>query len=464
MKFEDSKSNVERAEATIGSSSEGKENVIQVEFHADANLTGSRQEGPARFSSPSDISGIQELLQKHRIVRTEPSFRKRSGTRAFAATEAPSDPDRARFINLHFPPDADPDKIVKELQDRPEVKRAVRVPKAIPPTAMPTDPLLGTSDQLGANGSGLENQWYVYRCRVDRAWSHASGQGVIIADIDFGFRTTHQDLANADLSRCHNAVDGTANVSVGAHIDHGTGVAGIAAASSNQLGIAGFAYDATLWFIQANEAAGTPLPGDAFANAIDWVTGADTGGKRLIINLEVQTAGFGNYEMLPAVNHAIVTAIQKGIVVCVAAGNGDRDAGISDDEQPIPPTGSILVGATSYDFSVNRRASFSNFGDRVVVAAPGDSDHDVTCGITSDDAYRNRFGGTSGATPKVSGTVALMLQVNPKLTPEEVKEIIMQTGTPVVTEPDKPVGVFLNSDAAVLAAKAAAEAVVGSTP
>ena len=100
----------------------------------------------------------------------------------------------------------------------------------------------------------------------------------------------------------------------------------------------------------------------------------------------------------------------------------------------------------------------------MVVAAPGDSDHDVTCGITSDDAYRNRFGGTSGATPKVSGTVALMLQVNPKLTPEEVKEIIMQTGTPVVTEPDKPVGVFLNSDAAVLAAKAAAEAVVGSTP
>lgn len=175
----------------------------------------------------------------------------------------------------------------------------------------------------------------------------------------------------------------------------------------------------------------------------------------MVINLEVQTANYGNYEMAPAVNLAIRNAIAKGIVVCVAAGNGNKDAGVDDEGNPIPPTGSILVGATQYDPVSNIRAWFSNYGPRIVVSAPGDQNHDVTCSNSSNDAYRNGFGGTSGATPKVSGTVALMLDANPSLTHDQIKQILASTGSPVPATGGKSIGVFLDTAAAVQAAVAA---------
>ena len=53
----------------------------------------------------------------------------------------------------------------------------------------------------------------------------ATGKGVVIADIDFGFRLTHRDLVpNVDLSHAYNACDGTKYVSHGKSIGHGTGV------------------------------------------------------------------------------------------------------------------------------------------------------------------------------------------------------------------------------------------------
>src|SRR5262245_8634899 len=92
---------------------------------------------------------------------------------------------------------------------------------------------------------------------------------------------------------------------------------------------------------------------------------------------------------------------------------------------------------------------FSNYGSREVVSAPGDSTHDLTCAQSSDTAYPNGFGGTSGATPKVASVVALMLSVNPSLTHEDVPAILVGTGSPLVQDPGKPIGVFLNAEAAV---------------
>ncbi|WP_447600625.1 S8 family peptidase [Nitrospira sp. Nam80] len=251
------------------------------------------------------------------------------------------------------------------------------------------------------------------------------------------------------MTHAYNAYDGGTNVSTGGYVYHGTGVTGLAGGADNDLGIAGIAYEATIWPVQADSGPGPFLGGNAWARAIDWVRTTDSGGMRKVIILEVQTGSFGNYEMVPSVNAAIRTAIAHGVVVCVAAGNGNRDAGIDDQGNPIPPTGSILVGATEYHATENRRASFSNFGAPVVVCAPGDSSHDLTCNNTADNAYRNGFGGTSGATPKVAGTVALMLDVNPNLTHEQIRTILNTTGTAVVTAPGKPVGTFLNAEAAV---------------
>jgi subtilisin family serine protease len=463
MKRDDREIDKRRFVPAEASASQASPVVVQVQFKSPVEPVAELLSAPPSLVAPiagPDLSNVRRVASGYGLTHAEHSFR-RFGTRVrdfagSAPSSATSEADeyKRHFVDLHFPIGADAEKIAAELRQLPEVERAVAMPVPIPPNALPTDPLIGNTDQVKLDpATGLELEWYVFRCRANQAWASFSGRNVVIADIDFGFLVTHQDLApNLDLSFAHNSFDGSTNVSAGADTDHGTSVLGLAAAASNAEGIAGFAWGATLWPIQANTGTGAQLPGDAFANAIDWVTQADSGGKRVVINLEVQTAQLGNYEMVPAVNAAIQNAIAKGIVVCVAAGNGNKDAGVGDDGNPIPPTGSILVGATAYDDTINERASFSNFGPRVVVAAPGDSDHDVTCSNIANDSYRNGFGGTSGATPKVSGTVALMLEANPALTHSQIKQILSATGTAIPDPDGKPIGVFLNAAAAVQAA------------
>ena len=436
--------------------------VVEVEFREGVRprITAPTASAPSGIASPAgaDLGGLNQILQRYHLERAEPSFQtseqEADQAQALAQQRGAGVPNLVNFVTLHFPADADTQRIAQELSRLPDVERAVAVPKAIPPQTPLNEPLVGTTDQVVLNPvTGLENQWYIHRCQANQAWAMASGDGVVVADIDWGYRTSHQDLASRlDLSHAYNAYDGGTNVSTGGSVSHGTAVMGIAGGADNNLGMAGFAFGATLWPIQADSGPGTALGGNAWARAIDWVRTANSGGQRKVIILEVQTGSFGNYEMVPSVNAAIRTAIAHGVVVCVAAGNGDRDAGIDDSGNPIPATGSILVGATEYHATENRRAGFSNFGPRVVVCAPGDASHDLTCSSSSDSAYRNGFGGTSGATPKVAGAAALMLDVNPTLTHDEIRTILNATGTAVVTTAAKPVGTFLDVAAALSAA------------
>ena len=437
--------------------------VVEVELRGDVRpqLTPPATDALPTIQSRAggDLSGLNEILQRYGLEAAEPSIeipeREAAAAQSVARERGIDVPNLGNFVTLHFPPDTDTQQVARELSQLPEVERAVAVPRARPPQTPLNEPLVGTSDQVVVNpATGLENQWYIYRCRANHAWSLATGDGVVIADIDFGYRPSHEDLApGLDLSRAFNSFDGGTNVSTGPSVFHGTGVLGIAGGADNNRGMAGFAFGASLWPVQADSGPGPFLGGNAWARGIEFVRTADSNGRRKVIILEVQTFSFGNFEMVPSVNAAIRTAIAWDVVVCVAAGNGDRDAGVDDSGNAIPETGSILVGATEYHPTENRRAGFSNFGPRIVVSAPGDGSHDVTCSSAADGAYRNNFGGTSGATPKVAGTAALMLDANPDLTHAEIRSILSSTGSAVVTTAGKPVGTFLNAEAAVRAAK-----------
>jgi hypothetical protein len=460
--FEPTRANDERfpqATAPGAAASAFEPGLIEVQFRAG----GAAEMLPqiAGIAPPGNIpSGVQSVLQRHGVQAVESSFGISSDRLAAMAAQPPSlgeaetedraGLDRANFFQLRFPAEADLRQIAAELRELPEIERAVPVPKAIPPAALPlAEPLVGTNDQLAVP----ERQWYAFRTKANLAWPLSSGTGVVLADIDWGYRITHQELApQFDLAQAFNAFDGGTNVSTGGAIYHGTGVTGLAAAAVNSLGMAGIAFDASVWPIQADSGPGVPLPGNAWARAIDHVTAANSGGKRKVIILEVQTDRFGNYEQVPSVSAAIVAAIAAGVVVCVAAGNGDRDAGLDDSGHPFPPTGSILVGATAFHPIDNVRASFSNWGPQVTISAPGDPSHDLTCGSSADNAYVAGFGGTSGATPKVAAAAALMLQVNSTLTHQQIRTILNGTGTPVISDPGKPVGTFLDVEAAVQAA------------
>ncbi|WP_142024979.1 S8 family serine peptidase [Blastococcus colisei] len=457
--------------------------TVEVQFRSGVTPTLA-QAGttPSLAAADASLDEMNDLLQRFGLVQAEPTF----ATSAAAATAAQDvaraqgidAPHLAAFMTLHFAPDADTPRIAEELSRLPDVERAVAVPVALPPTLVAprvphaetdvqqdvppdlapagplSDPLVGTSTQVVLDpATGLENQWYVFRCTVDTAWSRSSGRNVVITDVDWGYRTTHQDLSTK-IRRTYNSFDGTTDVVHGGSVSHGTAVAGLAGAAVDSRGMSGVAYDADLWAVQADSGTGTGLGGNAWARGIEWVRTTDSGGRRKVVILEVQTGAFGNYEQVPSVNAAIRTAIAAGVVVCVAAGNGDRDAGIDDSGNAIPETGSILVGATAYHATQNRRAGFSNWGPRITVACPGDASHDLTCNSSGDADYRNGFGGTSGATPKVAGVAALMLAVDPGLSHADVRRILSVTGSALTPDPGKPVGTFLDAAAAVRQASA----------
>ncbi len=435
------------------------------------------------------LSEVNRILQRYLLVSAEPTFQtsieQATMARATAQQQGIDAPHLSDFVTLHFPNNADVGEIAEQLNKLPQVERAVPVPSALPPTMtmeqpeaamlprsfMPeleqleqlkelppagnalAEPFVGHSDQVIVDASGRENQWYVFRCRANQAWGRATGKNVVIADVDWGCRTSHQDLA-PNIKKTYNAVDGSTDITHGGSVFHGTGVLGLTGAAVNGKGIAGIAHEADLWPVQADSGTGPALGGNAWARGIDWVRTTNSGGKRKVVILEVQTGAFGNYEQVPSVNAAIKTAIAAGVVVCVAAGNGNRDAGLDDAGHAFPETGSILVGATQYDPVLNRRAGFSNWGPRIVLSAPGDSAHDVTCDSASDSAYRNAFGGTSGATPKVAGVAALMLSANPGLTHAQIRTMLGASGLPIVPEAGKPVGTLLNAEAALRQASA----------
>lgn len=330
---------------------------------------------------------------------------------------------------------------------------------------MPHDPLIGTADSpVDVGPNQLQPQWYLHRTRVPQAWEFVLGAGVglgagvVIADVDFGCRVSHREFIGA-IEHTHNSYDGTDNVTCGGEIGHGTGVLGIAGARADDKRIAGYAPEATLWAIRGDFGCNPPISNTPWTDAINHAVDTDAGGRRKVILIEIETEPLGgNYEQVKSIRDAISVAILQNCVVVVTAGNGGRRANLGDDGQTFAPTGSILVGATLAQGALNVGADFSNYGPEVVVSAPGDEVHDVTCGFSTDNAYRNDFGGTSGAAAKVAGTVALMLSVNPNLSHAEVRDILRTTGSPIIPDTDehgndKKVGVFLNAEAAVLEAR-----------
>ncbi len=183
--------------------------------------------------------------------------------------------------------------------------------------------------------------------------------------------------------------------------------------------------------------------------AVDWVVQhKNSNGLNIrVLNLSFGTDSAQSYVLDPLA-HAVEQAWHNGIVVVVSAGN---DGNAFDLRNPARDPFVIAVGAAeqggTVGFADDTVADFSNCGTaqrHVDVLAPGRSIMGLRAPGTYADAEHPeaRVGdrlflgsGTSQAAAVVSGTVALMLDANPTLTPDQVKASLVLTARDVAAKP-----------------------------
>jgi hypothetical protein len=151
--------------------------------------------------------------------------------------------------------------------------------------------------------------------------------------------------------------------------------------------------------------------------AVSWaMQRAEKNGRPSVISMSI-TGGY--YKPMDDI---IDAAVEAGIVVVTAAGNGKADA---CNFTPASAKNAITVGATTSNDEVSY---FSNHGECVDVYAPGS--RIVSVDADSKTGYAS-YSGTSMACPHVSGIVALMLEANPTLTPSQIRSSLL-----CLSEPD----------------------------
>jgi subtilisin family serine protease len=219
--------------------------------------------------------------------------------------------------------------------------------------------------------------------------------GAVIAIIDTGVFGAHVDLAGRVLP----GYDFVNNDSDPADDDgHGTHVAGIAAAGGdNNLGVTGVAYGPNVKILPIKVCGPSGCPSSAIVSGIRYA--ADNGAN--VLNLSL-----GGRFATTAEQQALQYALSKDVLPFCATGNDGSKTAIS---YPAKFPECVAVGATDW---FDTKASYSNAGNEIDVAAPG-GDSENANGYsyilsTYNDGGYGFVAGTSQATPQVTGLGGLL--------------------------------------------------------
>ncbi|MFD5077007.1 type VII secretion-associated serine protease mycosin [Streptomyces sp. NPDC058371] len=278
--------------------------------------------------------------------------------------------------------------------------------------------------------------WALQRVLLDELWSQSRGKGVRVAVIDTGVDVKNPQLTHAvDVKSGRNFLpdkdekgkkydrgktDGTADT-----VGHGTRVAGIIAARpASGTGFVGLAPESTIIPIRQNDADGHGTA-EKLAYAIRYAITA----KADVINISQDTSNA--VKPTPLLEQAVDAALAKEIVVVASAGND----GLGGNVKPTYPASYKGVLAVAASDRNNERASFSQAGDFVGVAAPGvDMISTVPKGGHCSD------NGTSFSAPYVAGVAALIKAKHPDWKQHQIVAQIEQTAERSVDQHDRNVG------------------------
>ena len=330
------------------------------------------------------------------------------------------------------------------------------------PAVQYADPVLRAYAQLVPNDTRYPQQWSLFDpvggVSAPTAWDLQVGSAAVaVAVVDTGI-TVHPELVGRILPGYDFISNGpVANDGSGRDGDpsdpgdwtnggdcydgspaepsswHGTFVSGLIAANTNNAaGIAGMDWHAKILPVRVLGKCGGTF--DDIVAGVLWAAGLPVAGAppnpspARVINMSL-----GGQTACPqAMQDAINAVLAQGAVIAVAAGNQSGDA---TNSAPANCSGVITVAASTRQ---GDRASYSNYGRRVDLSAPG-GDGAVADRITStsndgitvpgNPTYAVEVG-TSFAAPHVAGTASLMFARNANLTPGQVLSIVTSTARP----------------------------------
>ena len=363
--------------------------------------------------------------------------------------------------------------LAARLAADPEVE-SVEIDRRMRAHAAPNDPLYAAS----ASNSPAAGQWYlraptaelVASINAQGAWDITTGRvGIVVAVLDTGVFKEHPDLAGkllagydfvsdvgvandgngrdadpSDPGDWVNASDRTSGTVVTTCPDedsswHGTQMAGlVGAATDNNLGMAGTGRNIMVLPVRVLGKCGGFV--SDIAAGMRWAAGLHVEGvpdnptPARVINMSLGGEGICSSTYQNAIN----AVIQAGAVVVSSGGN----EGLAVD-MPANCAGVIAVGGVRHSGSKN---GFSSLGPEITISAPGGNCVNLDAsaclypilstsntGTTvpgaatyTDGGVRPAFG-TSYASPLVAGTVALMLSVEPSLTPAQIRQLLQSS-------------------------------------
>lgn len=300
-------------------------------------------------------------------------------------------------------------------------------------------------------------QWHYHSVdsgiNLPQAWDTTLGDEVVVAVVDTGI-TSHVDLNSKVLQGADLVSDFTmANDGSGRDNDasdpgdwigfgdpcyngqtvnsswHGTHVAGtVAASTGNGHGVAGVSWNAKIVPVRVLGKCGGWA--SDIADGIKWAAGVPVAGVATnqnparVINLSLGGRGSCTAMMQEAVD----SATAAGALVVVAAGNSNQNIDFIH-YSPANCRGVVTVASTDENMD---KSSFSNYGDFIDVAAPGGgnvgimSTHNNGTSTPGGEDYI-QMKGTSMAAPHVAGVAAMMVGLNPDLSPAQIRQVIIDS-------------------------------------
>ena len=328
-------------------------------------------------------------------------------------------------------------------------------------TVQPHKPsTIETSNYLGTPGS-----MYVQEVNGNQVWSQGdSGQGITVAVLDSGVNNDPDLVHSSNRILARASFAGPRNPNMLDPGGHGTHIAGIIAGDgTNSAGqFVGMAPRANIVDVQVLDANGNGRLSSILAG-LNWVLTNQAAYNIRVVNLSFGAVPQGSYITDP-VAAGVEIAWRRGLVVIVAAGNGGPSSGTVDTPGIDPYA--ITIGSTDDQGQLNLAYDLVGWwsaygtppnstakpdlvapGRRVVSLYVAGStlsallpSHVVTA---NNGSTYFRLTGTSMSTAVASGAVALMLQHQPGLTPDQVKKILMSTTQAFgQSEPAPPAGSF----------------------